>query len=294
MKNKLKMITKFNTSVCLSLMVSTLMLLSSCNPSLSGFEYDLPAANSKADETAPTASFSASVGNSYLDYTFANSSISATDYSWDYGDGNTSTGGDGSNTYTAEGTYTITLTASDKLGVSNTFSLDIEVVEPEIPLAIIPNILNPSFDEAGDDGKYTSPWVDGNLGKTIQSSTSSSFIGGKSAKFPNATSDPRVAYQKDIAVTPNTDYVISYAYSIETGDPSSIIVSILAGAVTDPSEVAGATIKSYTGTVQAGKTPFETVNISFNSGATASISIHIANTGTATGYVEEFIAAVTQ
>ncbi|MCG2462406.1 PKD domain-containing protein [Flavobacteriaceae bacterium F89] len=292
MKNILKMSNSFQIRVWMGSISMALTLLVSCDPSISGFEYDLPAANSRADLTPPQASFSASVTDDYLTYTFANTSTSATDYVWDFGDGNSSTDFDASNTFPGEGKYTVTLTASDKHNVTSTFSQDIDIVKLEVPQAIVPDILNPSFDEPGDNGKYTTPWVDNNLGKTMQISTSSSFVGGKSAKFPNADTDPRVGYQSGIAVTPNTDYIISYNYSIETGDPSSITVAILGGTVIDMSEVAGATIKSFTGTTQAGKTPFETVTISFNSGANSSISILITNTGTATGYVEEFTAAV--
>ncbi|MDO6749807.1 PKD domain-containing protein, partial [Gilvimarinus sp. 1_MG-2023] len=83
----------------------------------------------------PEANFSAAVTDDYLTYTFANASTSATDYMWKYGDGNTSTGVDGVNTFPAEGTYTVTLTASDKLGVESISSLEVVVVEPEEPLA---------------------------------------------------------------------------------------------------------------------------------------------------------------
>ena len=51
------------------------------------FEYDLPEANSKADETAPTAYFTYAQGQGtaeeWKDYTFSNLSNSATDYAWD-------------------------------------------------------------------------------------------------------------------------------------------------------------------------------------------------------------------
>lgn len=274
------------------MMVSVFMIsifLTSCD-----LEYDLPEAGSKADLTPPAANFSAAVTDDYLTYNFANLSNSATDYLWDFGDGNSSSSVDGKNTYPSEGSYTVTLIATDKLGVSSTFSATIEVVKPPKPLAIVPVILNPSFDEPGDDGKYTSPWVDGNMGKTIQISSSSSFIGGKSSKFPDAGSDPRIAYQSGIAVTPNTDYVITYYYSIETGDPSTITVAILGGTVTSPDDVAGATIKAFEGTTQVGKTPFEKVDLAFNSGNNSTISIHISNTGPKTSYAEEFSAAIAE
>jgi PKD repeat protein len=263
------------------------------------FEYDLPEANSQEDETAPSASFTYAQGEGtdeeWKDYTFSNLSASATDYAWDFGDANstdnTSTATDASHTYPGEGSYTVTLTASDKLGVSSSYSETIVVVEPEEPSAITLVILNPSFDEAGDDGNYTYPWVDSNMGKTMQISTSTSFVGGKSSKFPDV-SDARIGYQSGIAVTANTDYTITYYYSIETGDVSTNTVAVLAGTVTSPDDVAGATLTSFTGDVQDGKSSFQKVTLSFNTGANESISIHISNTGTATSYVEEFTSAI--
>ncbi len=272
-------------------LLSAIILVVSIN---SCEQFELPEAGSIEDLTPPVANFSASVGDDYLTYKFDNLSISATDYVWDFGDGKTSTEVAGANVYQGEGTYTVKLTASDKLGASSTFSVVVEVVKPITPPAIVPLILNPSFDDPGDDGKYTAPWVDDNLGKTIQISSSSSFVGGKSSKFPDANGDPRIAYQKDIAVTPNTDYILTYYYSIETGDPSTVTVAVLGGTVTSPAAVAGATIKKFVGTTQVGKTPFEKVDLAFNSGNNSAISIHISNTGPKTSYVEEFSAIVAE
>ena len=79
------------------------------------FEFDLPDAGSKPDDTPPVANFGVSQGKNeeWKTYNFANASSSATDYSWDFGDGNTSTAVDGKNTYPGEGTYTVTLVASE-------------------------------------------------------------------------------------------------------------------------------------------------------------------------------------
>ena len=49
------------------------------------------------------------------------------------------------NTYPDEGTYTVTLVASDKLGVTSTYSTTVEVIEPPVPPAINPEILNGDF-----------------------------------------------------------------------------------------------------------------------------------------------------
>lgn len=295
MINKIKFRNNISTSV---LMVSIFVLsvfMTSC-------EFELPEANSIPDATPPAAAFGESIDGDYLSFAFANFSISATDYVWNFGDGTTSTEYEPKHTYAEaatdeEGTtYTVSLTASDKLGATSTFSKEIVVLKPAKPIAIVPTILNPSFDIPGDDGKYLQPWVPASsaIGKLPQLSSSSSFVGGKAGKFPGVD-DLRVGYQTGIAVSKNTSYKISYMYSIETGDPSELTVSILAGTISDASEVAGATIASHAGTVQVGKTPFEKVDIIFNSGDNDLISIHITSTkGNETAYIEEFTAEVNE
>src|SRR5690606_12656540 len=68
-------------------------------------------------------------------------------YLWDFGDGNTSSSLDAVNTFPGEGTYTVTLKASDALGAESTFSMTIEVVEPEAPEAIVPFIREAGFED---------------------------------------------------------------------------------------------------------------------------------------------------
>jgi len=66
----------------------------------------------------PTAGFSATPtsGEAPLAVTFTNSSSGATSYSWDFGDGGTSTATNPSHSYTAVGTYTVSLTATNAYG----------------------------------------------------------------------------------------------------------------------------------------------------------------------------------
>ena len=52
-----------------------------------------------------------------------------------------------SNVYPGEGTFTVTLTATDKLSVSSTYSEDIVIDEPEAPSAVIPPILEAGFED---------------------------------------------------------------------------------------------------------------------------------------------------
>ena len=68
---------------------------------------------------APVAAFSASTtnGNAPLTVNFSDaSSNSPTSWAWDFGDGNTSTSQNPSHIYTAAGTYTVELTASNSVG----------------------------------------------------------------------------------------------------------------------------------------------------------------------------------
>jgi len=75
--------------------------------------------------TKPTASFSATniTGCSVpLTVSFSNASTGATSYTWDFGDGGTSTTTSPSHTYTAFGTYTVRLIATNAAGCSDTFN----------------------------------------------------------------------------------------------------------------------------------------------------------------------------
>ncbi|MEL6660761.1 MAG: PKD domain-containing protein, partial [Bacteroidota bacterium] len=59
----------------------------------------------------PTAGFTFAANE--LEVTFTNSSTNATTYTWDFGDGNTSTEESPTHTYAEDGTYDVTLTAKN-------------------------------------------------------------------------------------------------------------------------------------------------------------------------------------
>lgn len=72
----------------------------------------------------PTANFTSSTNN--LIASFTNSSSNASSYSWNFGDGSTSTATNPTHNYSAAGTYTVTLVASNSCG-SNTSSQSVTV-----------------------------------------------------------------------------------------------------------------------------------------------------------------------
>ncbi|WP_046756673.1 PKD domain-containing protein [Kordia jejudonensis] len=173
--------------------------------------------NSIADATPPEASFSFTqgqgAGEEWKNYTFANLSTSATGYLWDYGDGNTSTDVDGENTYPGEGSYTVTLTATDALGVVSTAMQVIEVVEPPVPLVADPVLVNADFNRLAKLGSTNtcscSGWDNDDIGEQGESSSGN---GGSDnvVKFDN--NEPDHVYQ-EFAVTPNADYTMEIVVS---------------------------------------------------------------------------------
>lgn len=249
-------------------LLAVTMFLFSCDT------LELPAEGSIPDETPPEAAFSIAPDEAdHLKINFTNLSISSTDYSWDFGDGNSSTAKDPSNVYETEGTYTVTLTATDKLNATSTTSQEFVIEEPSNDF--VPVILNAGFDEQGDD-EYRDNWRNSGLGTVMQITSSPIHNGVKAAKFP--ADDPRVAYQA-ITVLPDTDYILSFYYTIKTDPVGSITVAMLGGEVNNPSDVAGATLASFTGTDQSSASDYVFATLEFNSGSNDVVAIYVTNEG---------------
>lgn len=232
----------------------------------------LPEEGSIADATPPSADFAAEPNESnYKEINFVNLSASATDYAWELGDGTTSTEKNPTHEYDTTGFYTVKLTSSDKLGVSNSTTKTIEIVEPVV--SFTPVILNPDFDEEGTDS-YRDNWRNGDLGGVIQITSSPTHSGAKAAKLPSG--GDRIGYQL-IAVEPNKDYTVSFYYTMKTSPAGSLTVSILNGHVTDPTLVAGATIQSVTLNDQTSASDYVAASITFNSGTSTEVAILFGN-----------------
>jgi PKD repeat protein len=79
----------------------------------------------------PIASFQYAISETnFLEVTFTNYSQNATTYSWDFGDGETSTEQDPVHIYDAEGDYTVILTATNKDGASHSYPETITITDP--------------------------------------------------------------------------------------------------------------------------------------------------------------------
>jgi len=281
--------------------------VSSCDPSLDSLSYDLPDANSKADETPPVAGFSATETENYLVWTFANSSSSATDYAWSYGDGNSSSGIDGENEYSGEGTFTVTLTATDKLGVSSTYSMDIVVEEPPIPAAINPEVLNGDFSDGQDKWKWSAftggkrdPYNSSSDGSNLNYDGSDNGSKTPGAKWTNGSSSgiyrsssSRFAGQA-LTVSPGREYILEYEYAIKNDNDSNggakIVGEILEGHFTDGADAlavsdAGPIVRNE-GTKLLGKGNFTLVKQQFTAGDSGLITIFIWSETKQDSYVD--------
>lgn len=265
---------KINSFLKATAAVVMISVLASCD-----FEFDLPEEGSLPDETPPEANFSATQSaEDWMRFDFANLSISATTYAWDFGDGNTSTDLDAVNTYPGEGTYTVSLTVSDKLGATDTYTINLEVIEPEAPAAIVPEILEASFEDNSlpdGTGDGRDSWRN-DFGGVIQITSSPVQDGSQASKYPSA--GDRVAYQ-EMEATPNTDYILTYYYTLKTDNPGSITVTVLGGGITDLADVPGATLAAHEGTDQTSSSTYVRVDLPFNTGANATIALLITNQG---------------
>jgi PKD repeat protein len=90
---------------------------------------------------APVADFSGSPtsGDAPLTVDFTDLSSDATSWSWDFGDGGSSTAQNPSHTYDAAGTYTVSLTATNGCGSDGETKTDyITVTEPTVDYATLP------------------------------------------------------------------------------------------------------------------------------------------------------------
>lgn len=256
---------------------SMVLLISSCAEL---FEVELPEANSIADTVFPTANFSyASTLEDFRTIKFTNLSAEAINYAWDFGGGNTSDAKDPLFTFEAgEGTYPVTLTASDGNGVTNSITIDVNVVEgPFQPIILEAGFEDNALPDGSGDGRDS--WRNSDLGGVIQITGSPVQFGSQGAKLPNDQS--RIGYQ-EIAVEPNTNYDLRFWYTMldNSADPF-VTVSILGvtqfGPIESREATADATIASVTVNDISDPSTYLEQKLSFSSGENNTVAIYFFN-----------------
>jgi len=261
------------TTLCL-LTVATFMFVG-CE---SQFEFELPEENSIPDTILPTANFSfASTLEDFRTIRFTNLSFESTTYAWDFG-GGTSTLQDPEFTFPGEGTFPVTLVASDARGASDMITIDVLVVEgPFQPIILEPGFEDNTLPDGSGDGRDS--WRNNDLGGVIQITGSPVTFGDQGAKLPNDQS--RVGYQ-EIAVEPNSNYDLRFWYTMldDSSDPW-VTVSIVGvtqfGPIATPQIAADGTIASVTVNDDSEPDVYLEQQLSFNSGDNNTIAIYFFN-----------------
>jgi len=244
------------------------------------FDHDLPDANSIADEIPPTANFSyASTLDDFKTIKFTNLSIESINYLWDFGGGNTSTDLDPTYTFAGEGTFPVTLTATDGRGESNTITIDVDVVEgPFQPIIVEPGFEDNTLPDGTGDGRDS--WRNNDLGGVIQITSSPVTFGDQGAKMPDDQS--RVGYQ-EIAVEANTVYDLRFWYTmLATSSDPFVTVSIVGvsqngGTITTTQEALDNTIASITVNDTSDPDEYLEQKLSFDAGENDVVAIYFFN-----------------
>ena len=132
-----------------------------------------------------------------------------------------------------------------------------------------------SLSDGTGDGRDS--WRNSALGGVIQITSGPVVSGSQAAKLPSDGS--RIGYQL-VTVEANTQYTVTYNYTMKTDPEGSLTFSILDGrTLNDISEVAAATINSMSVNDQTDANAYITETISFNSGSNTQIAIFFTNEG---------------
>lgn len=244
------------------------------------FEFELPESNSKPDTILPTANFSyASTLEDFKTIKFTNLSVESTTYEWDFGGGKTSTEQDPTFTFDGgEGTYPVTLTASDGRGESNVTTIEVMVVEgPFQPIILEPGFEDNTLPDGSGDGRDS--WRNSDVGGVIQITGSPVTYGDQGAKLPS--DQTRVGYQ-EITVEPNTNYDLRFWYTMldNSSDPFvtvSIIGVTQSGPIDSREAAADGTIASVTVNDTSDPAAYVEQQLSFDSGDNNTIAIYFFN-----------------
>jgi len=250
------------------------------------YEFELPEANSKEDTVLPSAGFTYAADP--MDFTivkFNNLSFEATTFLWDFGGGNTSTEEDPTFTFAAEGTYPVTLTASDARGASDMITVDVIVAPgPYQPFLLEAGFEDNTLPDGSGDGRFawrTNTYAPSNWATIFGITSGPTKTGNQAAKLE--LNSPRAGYQEFI-VEPNSTYDIGFWYTITPGssDPWAImsVVGVTAnGPITSQQQAIDGTIASVTVTNDEDRDTYIEAGLTFDSGDNNVVAIYFYNNG---------------
>ncbi|MFK7808980.1 MAG: PKD domain-containing protein, partial [Saprospiraceae bacterium] len=175
--------------------------------------------------TVPVGSFTSTVTGSLV--TFENNSINATSYSWNFGDGNTSESTNPTHTYDGDGTYTVTLIATNNCGSVTVTGVVVISTDPVAGFSATPTTgcspLEVSFMD--DSSPNTTSWLWTFEGGTPATSTEQNPV----VTF----NDPGTYDVTLVATSPGGDNTFSQTdYIIVLGSPNASFTSNTTGTTT--------------------------------------------------------------
>ncbi len=281
----------FQRAFRLFLCIAVALSLNACKDA---FKFDLPEANSKADTILPSANFSyASTQDDFKTIKFNNLSFEATTFQWDFGGGNTSDEKDPTFTFTGEGTFPVTLTASDARSASSTTTIEVMVVEgPFQPIILEAGFEDNSLPDGSGDGRDS--WRANSWNTIFGISSSPVTFGSQAAKLE--ASNARGGYQ-EIVVEANTNYDLRFWYTMKdnSSDPWAI-VSIVGvtenGPIDNQQKAIDGTIASITVNDTSDPETYVNQKLSFNSGNNNVVAIYFYNDANVETRLDDFTIEV--
>jgi PKD repeat protein len=199
-----------------------------------------------------------------------------------------------SHTYTADGTYTVQLTASNMAGGTDMISMDVTIAAP---LAVV--IRNPSFDSEPIKNDNRIVWRNESLETDADTYfgssdymlqiTTSANSGTYAGKLPTAenSSNPRRWLYQEVAVNQNTSYDITgYIRNKVSSVGSTVTFEIYDGPFSTASTIGDATrilsTMDFDATTGHDTSVYTPATINFNSGSNDTIVLFISNDYTLT------------
>ncbi len=173
------------------------------------FRDELPDAGSKEDTVFPSANFDYTASqDDFKVINFTDLSSEANNYAWDFGGGATSTERDPVHTFSGEGTFPVTLVASDANGESDTVTLDVIVVDELVAAFQCPDFLcDPR-----------TPWGGGRGTSTFSGSSSPTPPEGNGAAKISSSSQ---FLDQTIRVVAGATYEVTFWYVSKTTGSSA-------------------------------------------------------------------------
>jgi serine protease len=252
-----------------------------------------------ANNVAPISSYTYTVADLTVTFSDGSSDSDGTvdSYSWDFGDGNSSTEQNPVHSYSSGGSYTVSLTVTDNQGSTDTSSQTVSVVAPNVApsasFSVSANLLDVDFTDSSTDSdgsvdSYSWDFGDGN--SSTEQNPSHSYASAGTYSVSLTVTDNEGASDTDSQTIDVTDGSVTTGGFTETdlapsaGQNLSYTIDVPAGATALDVEISGGTGNADL-VINFGSTPTRTNNDCIQQGAGNSHSCNISNPDEGTWFI---------